>query len=96
MPAIDIGRICVKIRGREAGRRCVIVDIIDRNYALVTGPKNITGVRRRRVNINHLKLTEDVIKIRRGASDEEVYKAIVEAGLIEKYREVEKKIARGY
>lgn len=95
MPAIDIGRICIKIRGREAGRRCVIVDIIDRNYALVTGPKNITGVRRRRVNINHLKLTEDMVKIRRGASDEEVYKAIVEAGLIEKYREVEK-IARGY
>lgn len=85
MPAIEVGRICVKIRGREAGRRCVVLDIIDRNYALITGPKNITGVRRRRVNINHLKPTEDLIKIRRGAADEEVYKAIVEAGLLEKY-----------
>ncbi|MEM1587060.1 MAG: 50S ribosomal protein L14e [Candidatus Bathyarchaeia archaeon] len=85
MPAIEVGRICVKIRGREAGRRCIVLDIIDRNYALITGPKNITGVRRRRVNINHLKPTEDLIKIRRGAADEEVYKAIVEAGLLEKY-----------
>lgn len=90
MPAIEVGRICVKIRGREAGRRCVIVDIIDRNYVLVTGPKNITGVRRRRANISHLKLTEDIIKIRRGASDEEVYKAIEEAGLLERYRQIEK------
>ncbi|MEM2321003.1 MAG: 50S ribosomal protein L14e [Candidatus Bathyarchaeia archaeon] len=85
MPAIEVGRICIKTRGRESGKRCVVLDIIDRNYALITGPKNVTGVRRRRVNINHLKPTEDLIKIKRGASDEEVYKAIVEAGLLEKY-----------
>ncbi|MEM1515286.1 MAG: 50S ribosomal protein L14e [Candidatus Bathyarchaeia archaeon] len=90
MPAIEIGRICIKIRGREAGKRCVIVDIIDKNYALITGPKNITGVRRRRINVNHLKPTEDLVKIKRGASDEEVYKAIVETGLLEKYRQMEK------
>lgn len=90
VPAIEIGRICVKTRGREAGRRCVIVDVIDRNYVLVTGPKHVTGVRRRRVNINHLKPTEDVIKIKRGASDEEVHRALEEAGLLEKYRQVEK------
>ncbi|MEM4586827.1 MAG: 50S ribosomal protein L14e, partial [Desulfurococcaceae archaeon] len=29
MPAIEIGRVCVKTRGREAGYKCVIVDIID-------------------------------------------------------------------
>ncbi len=90
MPAIEVGRICVKIKGREAGRRCVILDIIDKNFVLVTGPKNVTGVRRRRVNINHLKPTEEVIKIRRGASDEEVYKALVESGNLEKYMEKEK------
>jgi len=90
MPAIEVGRICVKIKGREAGRRCVILDIIDRNYVMVTGPKNVTGVRRRRANINHLKPTEDLIKIRRGASDEEVYKAIAEAGLLEKYMQKDK------
>ena len=90
MPALEIGRICVKIRGREAGRRCVIVDMIDKNFVLVTGPKNVTGVRRRRANINHLKPTDDIIKIERGASDEEVYKALVEAGKLEEYRQKEK------
>jgi large subunit ribosomal protein L14e len=90
MPAIEVGRICVKIKGREAGRRCVILDMIDKNFVLVTGPKNVTGIRRRRVNINHLKPTEEVIKIRRGASDEEVYKALAESGNLEKYMEKEK------
>ncbi len=90
MPAIEVGRICVKIRGREAGRRCVIVDVIDKNFVLVTGPKNVNGVRRRRANISHLKPTDDALKISRGASDEEVYKALVEAGKLEEYVQMEK------
>ncbi|MEM3979819.1 MAG: KOW motif-containing protein, partial [Ignisphaera sp.] len=48
MPAIEVGRICVKIAGREAGRKCVIVDIIDDNYVLIMGPKSMNGVKRRR------------------------------------------------
>jgi len=76
MPAIEVGRICIKTRGREAGRRCVIVDLIDKNFVLITGPKSVTGVRRRRVNINHLNPTEEKINIRRGASDEEVLQAL--------------------
>jgi len=83
LPAIEVGRICVKTRGREAGKLCVIVDVIDKNFVLVTGPKEITGVRRRRANINHLKPTEKKVKIRRGASDEEVIKALKESGELE-------------
>jgi large subunit ribosomal protein L14e len=37
-----------------------------------TGPKKVTGVKRRRVNINHVAPTEDAVQIKRGASDEEV------------------------
>ena len=83
MPAIEVGRICVKIAGREAGRKCVIVDIIDENFVLVTGPKVLTGVRRRRSNIKHIEPTEHKVQVRRGADDEEVLKAIEEAGLKE-------------
>ena len=86
MPAIEVGRICIKTAGRETGRKCVIVDIIDRNFVLVTGPKNLTGVRRRRANINHLRATERKIRIKRGASDEEVLKALEEAGELENMR----------
>jgi len=90
MPAIEIGRICVKVAGREAGRKCVIVDIIDENFVLVTGPKQLTGVKRRRSSIKHLEPTDKVVKIRRGASDEEVIKALEEAGLMEYMKEIVK------
>lgn len=72
MSVMDVGRVCLKLTGREAGGRCVIVDIIDRNYVLVTGPRELTGVRRRRVNIGHLKPLDEKIEIPRNASDEEV------------------------
>ncbi|KPV65455.1 MAG: 50S ribosomal protein L14e [Candidatus Bathyarchaeota archaeon BA1] len=76
MPAIEVGRICVKIAGREAGRKCVIVGVIDKNFVLITGPKKVNGVRRRRVNINHVEPTERKITIKRGDSDEKIVKAI--------------------
>ncbi|HDD64168.1 MAG: 50S ribosomal protein L14e [Thermoprotei archaeon] len=82
----DVGRICVKIAGREAGKKCVIVDIIDDKYVLITGPKPVTGVKRRRANIKHLEPTEHKINISKGASDEEVSKALIEAGLINEMR----------
>ncbi|MGC9112153.1 50S ribosomal protein L14e [Acidilobus sp.] len=87
MPAIEVGRICYKLRGREAGRKCVIVDIVDENNVLVTGPKTLTGVRRRRVNISHIMPLDKAVQINKGASDEEVLKAIESAGLADFMRE---------
>jgi len=72
MSAIEVGRVCVKLTGREAGSRCVIVDIIDKNYVLVTGPEDLTGVRRRRVNMSHLKPLDVKLELERNATDEEV------------------------
>ena len=68
----EIGRICLKTAGREAGRYCVIVDKIDDNYVLITGPKVATGVRRRKCNINHLEPIPKKIEIKKNASDEEL------------------------
>ena len=76
MPAIEVGRICVKVLGREAGRRCVIVDLTDKSFVLITGPKKLTGVKRRRVNANHVEPLQAKIDIKRGASDEEVADAL--------------------
>jgi large subunit ribosomal protein L14e len=72
MPAIEVGRICVKLTGREAGRKCVIVDIMDKSFVVITGPKTVTGVKRRRANMNHVEPLQDKIAIKRGATDEEV------------------------
>ncbi|MHA2250906.1 MAG: 50S ribosomal protein L14e [Candidatus Kariarchaeaceae archaeon] len=58
MSAISLGRIVTKIMGREAGRRAVVTRIIDQNFAEISGPFEISGVKRRRVNISHIDPTE--------------------------------------
>jgi large subunit ribosomal protein L14e len=83
MSAIEVGRICVKVVGREAGKRCVIVDIIDKNFVLVTGPKDASGVKRRRVNISHIEPIGEKIDIKRGATEEEVTDALKAADKLE-------------
>ncbi|MEM0174426.1 MAG: 50S ribosomal protein L14e [Sulfolobaceae archaeon] len=87
MPVIEIGRICIKTRGREAGKKCVIVDIIDDNFVLITGPKKVNGVKRRRVNILHIEPTDKKIEISKGASDEEVERKLQEAGILDWMKE---------
>jgi len=78
MTAVDIGRICVKLSGREAGKKCIVVDVIDKNFVLVTGPKQLNDVRRRRVNVSHIEPTERKVDIRRGETDEELLKTLDE------------------
>ncbi|TFF90943.1 MAG: 50S ribosomal protein L14e [Promethearchaeota archaeon] len=76
MPAIEIGRVCVKLAGREAGNKCVILDVTDKNYVLITGPKDLTGIRRRRANIQHLEPIKQKIFIEKNASDPDVIEAL--------------------
>lgn len=90
MPAIEIGRVCVKLIGREAGRKCVIVDVLDKSFVLVTGPRMVTGVKRRRVNIDHIEVLRDKIEIKRGASDEEVAEELKAAGKLEEMKQIVK------
>jgi large subunit ribosomal protein L14e len=73
---MEIGRVCVKLAGHEAGKRCVIVDVLDSNYVVVSG----AGVKRRRCNIAHLEPTDKKLDIPKGASDEEVKRALEAAG----------------
>jgi large subunit ribosomal protein L14e len=80
VPAIEVGRICVKQAGRENKKKCVVIDVMDKSFVLVTGPKKLTGVKRRRVNLNHLAPLEDKIDVKRGASDEEVTQSLEAAG----------------
>jgi large subunit ribosomal protein L14e len=83
MSVYDIGRVCVKTMGREAGNYCIIVDIIDKNYLLIDGLK----VKRRRVNYNHIEPTTDMIEIKKGAKKKDVEDAIKKAKLEKKFKE---------
>ena len=64
---IEIGRICVKIAGRDAGLRCVVIDDLGKGIVLIDGQ-----TRRRKCNIRHLELLDQKIKIGKNATHEEV------------------------
>lgn len=83
MSVYDIGRLCVKLTGREAGHYCVIVDVIDKNYLLIDGLK----IRRRRVNYKHIEPLADSIDIKKGAKHEDIEAAIKKAKLDKKMKE---------
>ena len=84
MATLDVGRVCIKIAGREAGRYAVVLKKMKDNFVLITGPKILTQVKRRRCNVDHLEPTPYLLKIKEEASDAEVMKAYEEAGLLKK------------
>jgi len=58
----------------------MIVEKVDENFVMVVGPR----VKRRLCNIKHLKLLPTILDIKKGAGDDEVISAMVEARLVEK------------
>lgn len=73
---MEIGRLCIKLAGRDAGRICVIIDDVDKNLVLVDG-----NVRRRKCNVLHLEPLDQVIKIKKGASHSEIVSEFKKLGI---------------
>ncbi len=67
---IEVGRLAIKIAGRDAGKKCIVVDTVDNNFVLIDGQ-----TRRRKCNIHHLEPLNTTLKIKKGASHAEVKKA---------------------
>ena len=76
MSLFEIGRLAVKIAGRDAGKTAIVVDQIDDVYVLIDG-----DVRRKKCNIKHLEPLTQVIKINKGASHQEVEAEFKKIGL---------------
>ncbi len=76
MTLFEIGRLCMKIAGRDAGRKCAVVERVDDHFVVIDG-----NVRRKRVNIKHLEPLADVIKVKENASHADVQKAFEALGL---------------
>ena len=72
MASIEVGRVCVKTAGREAGEKCVIIELIDENFVEVIG----NSVKNRRCNINHLEPLEETLDV---SGDEESIKNDLES-----------------
>ena len=73
---MDVGRVCVKLAGREVGRKCAILERIDKNFVLVAAP----GVKRRRCNVRHLEPTDLVLEFQ-GTGEEAVKAALEKANV---------------
>lgn len=83
-----IGRVCVKLTGREAGKYCVIINQLDDNFVLIDG-----NIRRRKCNIDHLEFTDKILNIKKDASTSEVLDSMSKSGLkIVKLKEIKKEI----
>ncbi len=61
---IEVGRLCVKLAGRDAGKKCVIVEVVDDKFVVVDGE-----TRRRKCNVKHIEPLEETIDVKGGAHD---------------------------
>ena len=72
----ELGRLCMKIAGRDAGKKAVIVEVHEDHFVTIDGE-----TRRRKVNIKHLEPLNKVLKIKKGASRADVKKEFSELGI---------------
>ncbi len=72
----DIGRVAIKLAGRDANNYAVVIDVIDDNFVLIDG-----NVRRKKCNIKHLEPLDIILKIDKKESTENIKRALKEANL---------------
>lgn len=63
----NIGRVCVKIAGRDAGKTCIIVKKLDDVFVMIDGE-----TRRRKCNTKHLEPLDKILKLNDDASRQEI------------------------
>lgn len=73
---IKVGRLCMKIAGRDAGKHCLIVEVLDRKNVLIDGE-----TRRRKCNLNHLEPLDKVAKLKKSASHYAVVEQLKKLGI---------------
>lgn len=87
MAAIEIGRICVKTRGKDANKYCIITSINDDTFVNISGPKELNGIKSKKCNITHLVCTDKKIEIKDKATDEDIKAALESAKLTETFKQ---------
>ena len=72
-----VGRVCMKIAGRDAGKYCVVLTEPSDNRVLIDGQ-----TRRRSVNTAHLEPTGQVLDVKPNADSKTVYKLLSSINII--------------
>ena len=85
----EVGRLCVKLAGRDAGKKCVVIEVLEKNYVLVDGE-----TRRRKCNIMHLEPLNQVIDITDKASHETVISEFEKIDLVPRITKPRQKTVR--
>ncbi len=81
---VEVGRVIIVNYGPLVGKLAVIVDILTTTKVLVQGVKG--GIRRQELSLRRVTLTDYKIDIKRGAKQEEVFKALDDYKLDEKFK----------
>ena len=81
---VEVGRVIIVNYGPLVGKLAVIVDILTTAKVLVQGVKG--GIRRQELSLRRVTLTDYKIDIKRGAKQEEVFKALDDYKLDEKFK----------
>ncbi len=58
MALVEVGRVCVKKFGRDAGKRAVITKVLDKNFV---GIVTTLRTRERRCNVRHLEFLSEKV-----------------------------------
>lgn len=67
----EIGTVCVKIAGRDAGKTCVVIDEAENGFVVIEGE-----TRRRKCNPVHLEPTGETVDVKKGAEHAAVMKVL--------------------
>jgi large subunit ribosomal protein L14e len=69
MTGVEIGTVCIKTKGRESGKKVVVIDFDAKtNFALIDGPL----VKRRKCNLRHLFPTSQKIEIGKNSDKKKI------------------------
>lgn len=72
----NVGRVCIKTAGRDAGNYCAIIEVLDDKFVMIDGL-----TRRRKVNVSHIEPTTKTVEIKDKAETTEVLEALKKAGI---------------
>ena len=73
---IEVGSVVLKTTGRDAGKKGIVIEVIDDNYVMIDGT-----VRRRKCNIKHIEPTKEKADIKAKASEADVKSAMKSLGI---------------
>jgi len=65
---MEVGRVCRKLRGKDAGKYCVIVEKTDKNFVVIEGK----GMKRKKTNMQHLEPLPTVLDIKKEDKNHEI------------------------